>query len=141
MKTTREKLDVAVWAYVIMPELVHIILSPQGPQATMERIFAGLKRSVSKKARDYLTTTRQTRWLEKLTVRYPSRTVFRFWQPGGGYDHNIWHEKSLAQVIEYLHGNPVRRGLVDSPTDWYWSTARFYEGDRDFPLVMDPIDL
>src|SRR6266852_8638682 len=34
---------------------------------------------------------------------------------------------------------PVRRGLVDHPTDWPWSSARFYAEEKDVPLVMDPL--
>jgi len=45
---------------------------------------------------------------------------------------------SLHQRL-ILHNNPVRRGLVDHPTDWPWSSARFYAGEKDVPLVMDPL--
>jgi len=31
-------------------------------------------------------------------------------------------------VIDYIHANPVRRGLVAMATDWTWSSARFWEG-------------
>ena len=70
-------------------------------------------------------------------MTYPSRRVFRFWQPGGGFDHNVFREKTLPAIIEYIHANPVRRGLVAQPTDWAWSSARFWEGSADVPLRMD----
>ena len=44
----------------------------------------------------------------------------------------------LRTMIDYIHNNPFRRGLVDHPTDWPWSSARFYAGEKDVPLVMDP---
>ena len=34
-------------------------------------------------------------------------------------------------MIEYIHYNPARRGLVAHPTDWPWSSARFYAGITD----------
>jgi len=34
----------------------------------------------------------------------------------------------LLQKIEYIHNNPVRRGYVDEPHDWRYSSARNYEG-------------
>jgi hypothetical protein len=42
----------------------------------------------------------QTEWLRRLTVEYPSRQVFRFWQPGGGFDHNVFREKTVATIVE-----------------------------------------
>jgi putative transposase len=31
---------------------------------------------------------------------------------------------TLRAVIDYLHANPVRRGLAANPKDWEWSSAR-----------------
>ncbi len=64
---------------------------------------------------------------------------YRFWQRGGGYDRNVIEPATLEMMIEYSHNNPVRRGLVEKPTDWIWSSARFYSGDRRVPLLMDPL--
>lgn len=133
----RSKLNLSLWAYVIMPEHVHVLLCPQDNEYEMRRILAALKRPVSDAARAYLEQTGQTSWLTRLTVRYPSRTVFRFWQPGGGFDNNIFREKTVPSVIDYIHGNPVRRGLAASPTDWEWSSARFWAGRDDGRLMMD----
>ena len=137
LENTRRAWDVALWAYVIMPEHIHVVIYPRATGYEMRRILVALKRPVADAAREYLIRTGQTRWLDRLTVRYPSRTVFRFWQPGGGYDHNIFREKTVSTVVDYVHANPVRRGLATTPTDWAWSSARFWEGWADVPLVMD----
>ena len=141
MDRTRRDLNVAIWAYVIMPEHVHLVIRPRQARYKMGRILACLKRSVSDSARDYLRDERNVRWLRRLTVEYPSRRVFRFWQPGGGYDHNIFREKTVQSIVEYVHANPVRRGLVDHPAQWEWSSARFWEGQRDVPILMDVPDV
>lgn len=138
LSETREKLGVALWAYVIMPEHVHVLLYPLRNDYSIHAILAILKRSVSAKAREHLEKTRREDWLTKLSVRFPSRTVFRFWQPGGGFDKNIFKERTVASVIEYIHDNPVRRGLVDHPSAWEWSSARFWLGRQDVPIRMDP---
>ena len=137
LAAARRELNIALWAYVIMPEHVHVLLCPLDAEYEMRRILAMLKRPVSGAARAYLEQTEQTHWLKRLTVRYPSRTVFRFWQAGGGFDNNIFREKTVPAVIDYIHGNPVRRGLVATPTDWEWSSARFWEGRDDVRLMMD----
>jgi len=42
-------------------------------------------------------------------------------------------------VIDYIHLNPVRRGLIKEPEDWEWSSARWYAGVRPVRLEIDPI--
>ena len=134
---TRRRLDVAMWAYVIMPEHVHILLRPRDAQHEMRRILVGLKRPVSDSARKYLEEIDDDDWLDRLSAEYPSRRVFRFWQPGGGFDRNVFRERSVPAIIDYIHANPVRRGLVERPTDWLWSSARFWDGCTDVPIRMD----
>ena len=141
LEQTRRRFQVAIYAYVIMPEHVHVVLMPQLPECRIETVMASLKRGVAKKAKEHLVAAGDREWIDRLTVRHPKRSVFRFWQAGGGYDQNIWKEHALHEVIDYIHANPVRRGLADTPEQWYWSSARFWEeGDRS-PLAMDPIDL
>ncbi len=137
MAAVRETLNVSLWAYVIMPEHVHILLLPNRADYKMRHILVALKKPVSIAARQHLKQTGNTHWLRRLSVTYPSRSVFRFWQPGGGYDHNVFREKTVPTIIDYIHANPVRRGLVDHPTDWPWSSARFWEGGQDVPIRMD----
>jgi putative transposase len=140
LDTARRKFDFALWAYVVMPEHVHLLLYPRAGDYRMANILAALKRPVSKKAKDYLTETSATAWLQRLTVREGKTNVFRFWLPGGGYDRNLCGERPLAEVIAYIHANPVRRGLVSHPEAWYWSSARFWAGDATGPLAMDPLE-
>ena len=43
----------------------------------------------------------------------------------------IYSEKKLYAMVNYIHGNPVRRGLVTHPGEWSFSSWRFYEcGER-----------
>jgi len=47
----------------------------------------------------------------------------RVWERGG-CDMNIWSEK--REKLNYMHANPVKRGLMSQPGDWPWSSWRFY---------------
>jgi putative transposase len=40
-------------------------------------------------------------------------------------------------MIDAIHANPVRRGLVARAEDWEWSSARWYAGLRLVKLEMD----
>ena len=66
-----------------------------------------------------------------------ARGKARFWQPGGGYDRNINTSEEYEEKLNYVHNNPVERGLVQSPTEWRWSSARWYCGIRNDELVID----
>ena len=55
--------------------------------------------------------------------------VFRYWQEGPGYDRNLTSPEAVNGSIEYIHLNPVRRGLISDPHEWRWSSCRFYATD------------
>jgi putative transposase len=137
----RETQHVAIWAYVIMPEHVHLLILPRERDYEMSRILAALKAPVSRAAKLFLQQTNSEFWLGRLTTKHGNRETFRFWQPRGGFDGNLWKERTIQQVIDTIHANPVRRGLVDRPTDWEWSSARAHAGGGDVPLQIDPVDL
>ena len=42
------------------------------------------------------------------------------------YPFNVFTEKKLNEKLDYMHLNPVRRGLVRRAVDWKWSSARWY---------------
>jgi putative transposase len=78
-------------------------------------------------------------FLERLRDEQPNGEVhYRFWQRGGGYDRNVNEPATIRAMIEYIHDNPVRRGLVKRAIDWPWSSARFFAG-MDALLAMDPL--
>jgi putative transposase len=145
-----------LWAWAIMPEHVHLLIWPPAaliasdlasPRGKVSGILADIKRPVAHKAIQYLEH-QATPFLERLTVRNQNRTYRRFWQAGSGYDQNITDARALYEIIEYIHFNPVRRGLVARPEDWIWSSARDWMGlsndlrctvDRTIPTILDTV--
>ena len=49
----------------------------------------------------------------------------RFWQVRY-YDFNVRTREKQIEKLRYLHRNPVKRGLVEKPEDWEWSSFRHY---------------
>ena len=41
-------------------------------------------------------------------------------------DVNLWTESKIWDKIDYIHNNPVRRGLVEKLEQWMWSSFRDY---------------
>jgi putative transposase len=137
LERARRQHEFDLWAYVLMPEHAHILLCPRGLHYEIAGILKSMKQSVSRRAVLYLKGTAPN-FLGRLEVKWPDgRREHRFWQQGGGYDRNILKPETAWKAIEYIHNNPVRRGLVDSPTDWEWSSARWYAGMENVRLVMD----
>ena len=50
---------------------------------------------------------------------------------------NIWTPKKRDEKLNYMHHNPVKRGLVREPGDWPWSSWRFYFLNDAGLLAMD----
>ena len=43
----------------------------------------------------------------------------------------------MYALIDYIHNNPVRRGLCAKPEGWLWSSAADHLGLRAGPLRLD----
>ena len=64
----------------------------------------------------------------------------RFWQPRF-YDFNVYSHKKKKEKLEYMHANPVVRGLVRHPKDWPWSSFSFYAEEEAGLAEIDVINL
>ena len=128
-----------LWAYVIMPEHVHVLLFPKEPTCSTAAIRTSIKLPVARKTIEWLRENKSS-WLRRLECIWPSgRRGYHFWQPGGGYDRNVVKLDTAWTAMEYIHNNPVRRGLVATPCDWAWSSAGWYHGYSDWLIKMDAI--
>jgi putative transposase len=134
----RERRSFDLWAYVFMPDHVHLIVHPHGPAASVAAILKAIKQPVGRRAFVYLES-HAPRWLPRLSRERNGRVERLFWQPGGGYDRNLVEPRSLALAISYVHQNPVRRGLVERADEWRWSSAGWYDGTPRNDLRPDPI--
>ncbi|MFQ5806781.1 MAG: transposase [Phycisphaerae bacterium] len=132
----RQRWCFELWAYVIMPEHVHVLLYPTSAEYSISAVLKAIKQPVARRALLHLRRF-APHFLDRLRVGRPGRVEYRFWQAGGGYDRNIYDEATAWACVEYIHGNPARRELCAVPTDWLWSSARWYAGLDDVPLEMD----
>jgi putative transposase len=136
--TARHTLDFDLWVYVFMPEHVHLVLRPRAAEYDIATVRKAIKAPVAEQALTYLEA-HAPHWLPRLTRRRGDKTERLFWQSGGGYDRNIIEPQTLAASMEYIHLNPVRKGLVERAAQWQWSSAAWYVERRRTPLSVDPI--
>ena len=128
------KVERGLVAWVVMPEHVHLLVLPDrrpgddggDVSARLSRLLAAAKCPVSVRVKaDLAASPAGAGLLDRLTVRErPGKSAFRFWQEGAGYDRNFHTPAAIAAAVEYIHANPVRRGLVKRPADWPWGSAR-----------------
>jgi putative transposase len=136
LAAARKKHGFDLWAWVIMPEHVHLLIFPSRPSYRIAAILADIKRPVGQAAIDWVRNNRPD-FLSQLRVENRGRVYHRFWQAGPGRDHNIHEPETAHRIIEYIHNNPVSRGLVSKPEAWPWSSARDWAGDRNGVLPID----
>ena len=69
---------------------------------------------------------------------FASPAARHFWQ-ARYYDFNVWSKKKTVEKLRYMHRNPVKRGLVDSPEQWRWSSFRHYLYGESGAVVVDEV--
>jgi putative transposase len=123
-------------AYVIMENHIHLI-------ATAENLSAEIGKFKSFTARKCIDTYLEYNnhfILDQLAIHklnHKDDRVYQFWQEGS-HPKRIVNEAIMAQKIAYIHHNPVRRGYVDLPEHWRYSSARDYTGMEGLlPVVTE----
>ena len=98
---------VEVWAWVLMPNHVHLILVPGDPD--------GLRRCLAPVHRRYAGS-----------IHTRLQRTGHFWQ--GRFGCVAMDEAHLAAALRYVALNPVRAGLVERASDWPWSSVHVHLG-------------
>ncbi len=124
-----------LYAWVVMPNHVHLLLRPNLPEHPVASILNQIKQPVAK---SILAEWRRLNApvIPKLTS---AQGEVRFWQRGGGYDRNIFSKQEFMEKLNYIHINPVKAGLVSRAEEWNWSSAAAYAGDGGRALQPDPL--
>jgi REP element-mobilizing transposase RayT len=129
-KFCRLEKGLQLWAYVIMTNHVHCILSAKNEN--LSDLIRDFKRFTATKILETIHETNESRkdWMLKrfeFAARHHSRNgKYQFWTHE---NHPIELESHsfLSQKLNYIHMNPVRAGWVDKPEDWLYSSQRNYQ--------------
>ena len=138
LDAARLRLRLELWAYVFMPDHVHLLLRPREGTYSMAAILRQIKGPFAKRLIEDWTADRRGR-LRLLRAEGSSGARFRVWERGGGFDRNLYSQERIRRAVEYIESNPVRKGMVADPLDWVWSSARARAGIADVPIRVDPI--
>ncbi len=109
---------VEVWAWVLMPNHVHLILVPHDADA--------LRRALAPVHRRYAGH-----------VHARLKRTGHFWQ--GRFGCIAMDEAHLGAALRYVALNPVRARLCKRAADWPWSSVHAHLGRRDGLTECEPV--
>jgi putative transposase len=113
-----------LFGYVILDNHFHAMVT--GPN--LARIITDLKKFTARSIIDQLQWDRKGWLLNQLAYykkRHKTQSDYQIWQEGYHPELIIFGEM-LTQKLDYIHYNPVKRGLVTTPEHWLHSSARNY---------------
>ncbi|HKP45672.1 MAG TPA: transposase [Pyrinomonadaceae bacterium] len=123
----------SIYAYVIMPDHLHLITDGFSKPSKILRFINGI---TSRRVIDYLKDHGHNSSLQKLRHEDKER----------GYRYSLWDhhnnvfsitsEQVLIEKANYIHQNPVRAGLIERAQDYRWSSVRIWQG---CPLENEPL--
>jgi putative transposase len=103
IENSSKKYNFELWAYVFMPEHVHLLIFPTEDNYSISKILQSVKLSVSRKMINYLRKN-QPQSLSFLATDRKDKQ-YMFWQDGGGYDRNIYSKDAVENSINYIQGS------------------------------------
>ena len=110
MKHYANQLNLNIIAYCLMPNHYHFLIRQEGDQAAgllPQRVFNSYSKSYNKRYQH-------------------SGTLFE-----DNYKVKVFTKSShLLHLCRYIHGNPVKDGLVSDPADWIYSNYLEWIGLR-----------
>jgi putative transposase len=131
----RERYGFALVGYVVMPEHIHLLIG-EPARGTPSTVMQVLKQRVSYRLR---RRRRASAAQLRLCFARGDDSLPRFWQLRF-HDFNVWSHRKRIEKLQYMHLNPVKRGLVVHPRDWPWSSFSFYSRRQPGLVPIDPVE-
>ncbi len=127
--------------YVIMPNHAHYIVSAN-PAERLSDIMRDFNRFTSQQITELLKEAQRLDILDIFHIAAEEEkrgNKYKVWQEGF---HPIAIETAdfLEEKLNYLHDNPVRKGFVEQPEHWKYSSARNYLLDDHMIIEIECLE-
>jgi len=126
----------AIFAYVVMPDHMHLITDGALKPSDTLRFLNGIS---GHRVIGYLKENNYTTSLAKLRdIRKSHGHTYSLWD-GHSNALPLFGESFFMQRVNYIHQNPVRAGLAERAEDYRWSSVRCWNRwpREDEPLLVD----
>jgi REP element-mobilizing transposase RayT len=118
--------DFRLYGYVVLENHLHLIASAPN----LANVIKSFKMFTARQIIDLLEAHGAKvllRQLRTLKLRHKTDSEYEVWEEGSK-PKQIGNDEMMRQKLEYIHNNPVKRGYVDDPMHWRYSSARNYAG-------------
>lgn len=112
--------------YVIMKDHLHFIASSQN----LSKEVGDFKSYTARSIIDFFTAHEYKAILDQLEFFKKTHKInqrYQLWQEGS-HPQKILTRDMLNQKLDYMHYNPVRKGYVEDPSFWRYSSYKDYHG-------------
>ncbi len=127
-----------IYSYVIMDNHLHIITSHKN---NLIQKIQNFKSFTAKEILKQLQTDKRKlilNILKQFKKDYKTESSYQLWQEGN-FPKQIQNIEMFNQKVEYIHYNPVRRGLVSNELHWVYSSAKNFAG-LEVNFEVDKLD-
>jgi REP element-mobilizing transposase RayT len=126
--------DIEIFGYVIMENHLHWVARGKDLAQQVGRFKFYTARCIidELEKRGFKTLLDELRYFK---LRHKIDQTHQLWQEGS-HPQQIQGDEMMLQKLEYMHNNPVRRGYVDDPVHWRYSSARDYFGKKGLIEVI-----
>lgn len=133
----RYKQSFKLLGYVIMPDHIHLLIQITG-QATLADIMRDYKEFTAKRIIRQAEVEDKQEWLKAFQEagQITGRSEQKVWQDSY-WDKSIFSVRFLREKLNYIHRNPVRAGLVESPELYWYSSYRNYQYGEECLIAID----
>jgi len=128
----REHKGLRIYGWVVMDNHFHAVL--HAPD--LSRVLTDLKHYTTTKIVEQLKAEGCEWLLQQLRferLAHKRESTHQLWQEGN-HPQAIEGDEMMLQKLEYLHNNPVKRGLVAAPEHWRYSSAHEWK-DGGMPVL------
>ena len=129
----QQNTDFKLHAYVVLENHLHFISSSNSQQIQQFKSFTARQIIDLLKARKATTLLDYFAYYKR---KHKTDSHYQFWQEGS-HPEEMSESEMFVQRLAYIHNNPVKRGYVDLPEHWRYSSARAYMGQESLlPVVI-----
>lgn len=134
----RKEKGLRLYAYAVLDNHLHLLVE----STDLGQVLQSFKRHTARKILQLAEQTRRSWLLNQFShykARHKRQSEHQVWQEGF-HPKQIQSREMLAQKVHYIHENPVRRGYVDAPEHWRYSSARNYILNDHSVLEIDLLE-
>jgi REP element-mobilizing transposase RayT len=127
-------------AYVIMPTHLHAILFDEDfDSERLNRTLADMRKYTGQQLTRYCLSQLPSCFGSTLRRAAGKDRQHRLWQ-GGIHAEAVYTKPFWREKLDYIHANPIRKGLVHDAHHWRFSSAEYWSIGGESDIILTAVD-